>query len=486
MPSFDVVIRGGTVASAAKVFSADVGISGGLIAEIGQNLAPAALEIDAREKLVLPGGVDTHAHIQQLSPSGLMTADDFRSATTAAAFGGTTTVLSFAAQHAGMDLAKVVSDYHAIAEQGAIIDYGFHMIIVDPTEITLKQIPALVRTGHASIKVYMTYDRLRVNDEKLLDVLLVARESGALVCVHAENHGLISWLSRRLLDRGYTSPKFHTVAHARAAEAEAIYRLITFSEFLDQPVMIFHVSTAEGAALIRDARRRGVKVFAETCPQYLFLTAADVDQTGIEGVKRIFSPPPRTASDQEALWNALALGDLQVVSSDHAPYSLDEAGKLKHGLNADFKQIASGMPGIETRMCLMFDAMVSKGKLGLSAFVNLMSTQPAKIYGLYPRKGAIEVGADGDIAVWNPQHETTLSVSLTHDRTGYSPYEGRMVRGWPEVVMRRGQLLVSNGKLAAEPGKGVFLARQAGEAAKPSGHSSPEFDPSLNFGAVLY
>lgn len=486
MRSFDAVIRGGTVATASDIFPCDVGISDGLIAAIGQNLSRAALEVDARDKFVLPGGVDSHAHIEQLSSAGLMTADDFRSATIAAAFGGTTTVLSFAAQHVGMDLARVVSDYHAAAERGAIIDYGFHMIVADPTEATLKQIPELVRSGHASIKVFMTYDRLRLDDERMLDVLLVARQCGAFVCVHAENHGMISWLSRRLLERGYTSPKYHNVAHARAAEAEAFHRLIAMAELVDQPIMIFHVSTAEGAAIIREARQRGVKVFGETCPQYLFLTAADVDKPGIEGAKWVFSPPPRSAADQEALWNAFALGHLQVISSDHAPYAFDPSGKLKYGPNANFKQIASGLPGIGTRMPLMFDAMVAKGKLDLAAFVNLTATQPAKLYGLYPRKGSIAVGADADVVVWNPRRETTLSASFAHDRTGYSPYEGRQVLGWPEVVLRRGQIVIFDGKLAAEPGKGVFLPRQGGEAAKPSGKSSPEFDPARNFGAELY
>lgn len=486
MRSFDVVIRGGAIASASDVFMADVGVSDGLIAAVGENLPPAAVEIDARNRFVVPGGVDSHAHIEQLSSAGLMTADDFRSATIAAAFGGTTTVLSFAAQHVGMDLARVVGDYHAAAERGAIIDYGFHMIIADPTETTLKQIPELVQSGHASIKVFMTYDRLRLDDEKMLEVLLAARECGALVCVHAENHGMISWLSRRLLERGYTSPKYHNVAHARAAEAEAFHRLIAMAELVDQPIMIFHVSTAEGAAIIREARQRGVKVFGETCPQYLFLTAADVDKPGIEGAKWVFSPPPRTVADQEALWSAFALGHLQVISSDHAPYAFDPSGKLKYGSNANFKQIASGLPGIETRLLLMFDAMVSKGRLGLPAFVNLTATQPAKLFGLYPRKGSITVGADADVVVWNPQRETTLSASSAHDRTGYSPYEGRKVQGWPEVVLRRGQLIISDGELAVEPGRGAFLPRRGGEAAKPSGKSSPEFDPARNFGATLY
>ena len=212
----------------------------------------------------------------------------------------------------------------------------------------------------------MTYDRLRVEDEKLLDILAAARAAKALVCVHAENHGVISWMVKRLLEKGYTAPKYHAVSHARLSESEAFTRLIAFSELLDQPVMIFHVSSREGAAVIREARGRGVKIFAETCPQYLFLTADDLDRPGVEGAKWMCSPPTRTHDDQEALWRALELGDLQLISSDHAPYRFDETGKLRAGTNPNFKQIANGLPGLEARLPLLFDAMVSKGRLGLA------------------------------------------------------------------------------------------------------------------------
>ncbi|HXW24208.1 MAG TPA: dihydropyrimidinase, partial [Xanthobacteraceae bacterium] len=316
---YHLVIRGGTVATSRGAFAADVAIGGETIAAIGHGLGPGAREIDARGKLVLPGGVDPHAHIEQVSAAGILNADTFESATTSAAFGGTTSVISFAAQHIGMSLDKVVADYHAAAERGAVVDYAFHMIIADPTEQALKHdIPKLVRAGHATLKVFMTYDRIRVDDEQLLDVLAAAKENGAFVCVHAENHGMITWMVKRLVSRGYTAPKFHAVSHPRIGEAEAFNRLICFSSFLDQPVMIFHVSSAEGVEVITRARGQGLKVFAETCPQYLFLTAGDIDKPGLDGAKWICSPPMRTAADQEAIWGALARGDLQVVSSDHA------------------------------------------------------------------------------------------------------------------------------------------------------------------------
>jgi dihydropyrimidinase len=485
-PAYDLVIRNGRVATASDVFEADVAVTGEVIVAIGRNLPAGKREIDANGKLVLPGGVDSHAHIEQLSAAGIMNADTFESATTAAAFGGTTTVIPFAAQHVGMALPQVLEDYHALAKKGAVVDYAFHMIIADPTPETLRNdIPALIKQGHASLKIFMTYDRLKIDDEPLLDILVAARESGALLCAHAENHGIISWMVKRLLARGYTQPKYHAISHARFSEAEAFNRLIGMATLVDQPIMIFHVSTAEGAKVIRDARGEGLKVFAETCPQYLFLTAEDLDKPDAEGAKWMCSPPPRRAADQEALWQALELGDLQTISSDHAPYRFDETGKLRAGSNPNFKQVANGLPGLETRLPLLFDAMVSKGRLGLQKFVELTATAPAKIYNLHPRKGSIAIGADADIAIWDPQREVTLGDSMMHDLAGYTPYAGRILRGWPITVLSRGRVIVADGKRLAEPGSGRFLARTGGDAATPTGRLVADMDPARNFGAKL-
>jgi dihydropyrimidinase len=484
-PAYDIVIRNGRVATVSDVFEADVAIAGETVAAIGRGLPAGRREIEARGKLVLPGGVDSHAHIEQLSAAGIMNADTFETATTSAAFGGTTTVIPFAAQHVGMALPQVVADYHALAKKGAVIDYAFHMIIADPTPQTLNDIPDLVRQGHSSIKIFMTYDRLKIDDEPLLDILVAARESGALLCAHAENHGIITWMVKRLLARGYTQPKYHAISHARVSEAEAFNRLIGMAALIDQPIMIYHVSTAEGAKVIRGARGEGLKVFAETCPQYLFLTADDLDRPGADGAKWMCSPPPRRASDQEALWQALALGDLQTVSSDHAPYRFDETGKLRTGDNPSFKQVANGLPGLEVRLPLLFDAMVSKGRLGLEKFVDLTATAPAKIYNLHPRKGSIAIGADADIAIWDPEREVTLTDAMMHDLAGYTPYAGRKLRGWPVTVLSRGRVIVANGKCSAEPGSGRFLARAGGEAAKPTSRLVTDMDPARNFGATL-
>jgi dihydropyrimidinase len=487
MTNYDIVIRGGTVATATDTFEADVAIAGGLIAAIGRDLPKAPREIDAKGKLVLPGGVDGHAHIEQLSGMGVMNADNFESATGSAAMGGTTTVVCFAAQHKGTSLTKVVDDYHVLARKGAIIDYALHMILADPTATVLQEeLPPLVKSGHASIKLFMTYKHTAVDDEQLLDTLVAARENKALVCVHAENNGMISWMGRRLVERGYKAPKYHGPHHPRLCETEAIYRLAAFSELVDQPVIVYHVSTDEGARVIREARGRGVKMFGETCTQYLTLTVDDLDKPGIEGAKWVCSPPLRWKSDQEALWAALDRGDLQFISSDHAPYRFDETGKLRAGAEPPFKDIANGMPGLELRLPLLFDAIVSQRRGSVNRFVEWTSTAPARMYGLHPRKGTIAIGGDADICIWDRRRRTVISDATTHDNAKYTPYAGRTIVGWPVTVVRRGEIVADDGKLKASPGSGQFLPRQAGEAAVPTGRLSPEFDETRNFGARLY
>jgi dihydropyrimidinase len=474
------------VVTATDDFIADIGISGGVISALGRRLPAGVRDIDAGGKLVLPGGVDSHCHIEQMSGAGIMNADTFESATRSAALGGTTTVIPFAAQGKGLRLKTVVDDYMKLAAKGAVVDYTLHMIVADPTETALEEdIPALVAAGHASIKIFMTYDALKIEDEKLLDVLLAARRAGAMVCVHAENHGMIAWMGKRLVEKGYGAPKFHAVAHPRGSEAEAINRLAACAALIDQPVMVFHVSTAEGAAAVRQARGSGLKVYAETCPQYLFLTADDLDKPGLEGAKWVCSPPPRTHADQEALWLALQLGDLQTISSDHAPYAFDATGKLRAGPDADFKQIPNGIPGLQMRLPVLFDAMVAKGRLGLNKFVELTATAPARIYNIHDRKGSIAIGADADIVVWDPDRRVTLADEIVADNSKYTPYAGREVRGWPETVVRRGEMIVENAKVLAAAGSGRHLPRGGGEAAAPSGRIAAELDPITNFGAKV-
>jgi dihydropyrimidinase len=482
----DLVLRGGRIVTAGASFDADIAICGETVAAIGVGLPPGRNEIDVRGRLVTPGGVDPHCHIEQLAATGLRNADTFEAATRAALAGGTTTVIPFAAQHVGMSLAEVVADYHQRARRGAMADYAFHMILADPqTEVLERELPPLAREGHGSLKVFMTYDRLKVDDEQLLDVLWAARQLGLMVCVHAENHGMIRWMSRKLLEGGYTAPRYHVPSHPRSGEAEAISRLAAMSALVDQPVMVFHVSTREGAAAVHRARGEGVKLFAETCTQYLLLASEALDRPGIEGAMWICSPPLREADDIEALWWALETGTLQCVSSDHAPYRMDGTGKLARGPAPNFREIANGLPGIELRLPLLFDAMVSRGRLGPERFVELTATAPARIYDLAPKKGTIAPGSDADLVVWNPTKRVRIEQGPRHDNAGYTPYAGFEITGWPELVLRRGEVVAEEGRVLAEPGSGRFLPRGGGEAARPRGVPAPELDPARNFGARI-
>ncbi len=484
MPVFDTVIRNGTVITASERMRCDVGIRDGRIAALGEDLGDAARDIDASARLVLPGGVEGHCHIEQMSSFGVMNADDFYSATVSAVFGGTTTVIPFAAQAKGQSLRAAVEDYHARAKPKAVIDYGYHLIVSDPTPQVLGQeLPALIEDGFTSFKVYMTYDALRLDDYQMLDVLHTARRHGAFVMIHAENHDMIRWLSERLLDGGHAAPKFHAVSHSRAGEGEATRRAIDLSRLLDVPMLVVHVSTPEAMDAIRDAQTAGLKVHGETCPQYLFLTADDLDRDGLEGAKFCCSPPPRDAAAQEAMWRGLRNGTFQVFSSDHAPYRFDDSGKLRAGPNATFKQIANGVPGIELRLPLLFSEGVGKGRIDIHRFVALTATDVARLYGLAPRKGSIAVGADADIAIWDPEREVTITHDLLHDNVGYTPYEGRTITGWPVTVLSRGRVAVEDGELKVERGSGEFLARARSDAARPLGRLEPEVDPARNFGA---
>jgi dihydropyrimidinase len=486
MSQYDLVIRNGTVVTATDISRCDVGIKNGRIVALADALENAGRSIDASGKLVLPGGIDSHCHIEQKSSSGIMCADDFYSGSVSAAFGGTTTIIPFAAQHHGQSLREVVKDYHDCAGPKAVIDYAFHLIISDPNEQVLGQeLPALIQDGYTSFKVYLTYDLLKLDDYQMLDVLALARREGAMVMVHAENHDVIKWLSNRLLQGGHRAPKFHAVAHARIAEGEATNRAIRLAELLDVPLLVVHVSAREAITAIRAAQTEGLKIYGETCPQYLFLTAQDLDRDGMDGAMFCCSPPPRDAENQEAVWQGLRNGTFQVFSSDHAPYRFDESGKLRAGANASFKDIANGLPGLELRLPLLFSEGVNKGRIDLHQFVALSATNAAKLYGLHPRKGSISVGADADIAIWDAGKEITVDYAMLHDNVGYTPYAGRTLTGWPVTVINRGRIVVDDGKLQVERGSGEFLPCALSQAAKPLGQSVSELDPLRNFGARI-
>ncbi len=472
MVAYDLIVKSGTVATAADTFRADVGVKDGRIVALADDIdADGARIIDARGKLVLPGGIDIHCHIAQMSSSGLETADDFESGTRSAACGGTTTIIPFAAQHRGQSLRQVVKDYHARAAGKAYVDYAFHLIVTDPTEQVLGQeLPALIEDGYTSFKIYMTYEALKLDDREVLEVLATARRHGAMVMVHAENHDVIGWLTDNLLAAGQSAPRYHAVAHAAAAESEATHRAIALSEIVGLPILIVHVSAREAIDEIARARARGLPVFGETCPHYLFLTADDLDRPGFEGAKFMCSPPPRDAANQEHVWRGLQTGVLDVFSSDHAPYRYTGAhGKAAAGADAPFDRVANGVPGLEVRMPLLFSEGVRRGRLDLETFVDLTATRAAKLYGLYPRKGTIAVGADADIAVWDPEREVVVSHDMLHDAMDYTPYEGRKVTGWPVVTLSRGEVVWDGADVTGAPGRGRFLRCDKPASAKPYG-----------------
>ena len=485
MSEFDLVIRGGRVATASDAFEADIGVKNGTVVALGMGLGSGDDEIDATGKWVLPGGVEAHCHIEQESSMGLMTADDYKSGSISAAFGGNTTIVPFAAQHRGQSLREVVDIYHERAAPKSVIDYAFHLIVSDPTEQVLGQeLPALIMDGYTSFKVYMTYDLLKIDDRQFLDILTTARRYGAMTMVHAENNDVITWMSERLLAGGYHAPKYHAISHPRIAEGEASSRAIQLARLVDTPLLIVHVSTGEAAETILRARGQGLKIYGETCPQYLFLTADDLDRDGMDGAKYCCSPPPRDAADQEAIWLGLRNGTFQVFSSDHAPYRFDETGKLHAGPNPSFKKIGNGVPGIELRMPLLFSEGVNKGRIDIHQFVALTSTNAAKIYGLHPRKGTIAIGADADLAIWDADKAVTVNYDMLHDNVGYTPYEGMELKGWPVTVINRGRKVVEDGELLVQPGSGDYLRREPGHAAaRPTGSLVTEVDSGKNFGA---
>ncbi|MBK5925941.1 dihydropyrimidinase [Rhodobaculum claviforme] len=483
--SFDLVIRGGTVATAADRFSADIGITGGRIAALGHDLAGAD-EIDATGKLVLPGGIEAHCHIAQESASGGMTADDYRTGSISAAFGGNASFVPFAAQHRGMGVTETLDLYDSRAQGASVIDYGYHLIIADATDAVLREeLPAAFARGVTSFKVFMTYDRMKIDDRQFLEILSVARAHGALTMVHAENSGLIGWMTDRLMAGGHSAPRYHAISHPAAAEAEAIHRAVTFARFLDAPLMIVHVSTPEGADIIARARLEGARVFAETCPQYLFLTRDDLDRPGMEGAKFMCSPPPRDAESAAHIWRHLAVGTFSLFSSDHAPYRFDTSGKLAGGPEAPFNTIANGMPGLAVRLPLLFSEGVRTGRISLEQFVALSSANAARIYGMAPAKGSITVGADADIAIWDPQETRTVRLEDQHDAMDYTPYEGMELTGWPVTVLSRGDRVIDGGRLVAEPGRGRYIARARPDLGAAAPRPPAELDPARAFGADL-
>jgi dihydropyrimidinase len=466
---YDLAIRGGTVVTASDTVRADVAIRGGKIVAVAARVEGAAREIDASGLLVLPGGIDSHVHIAQPSAPGVVMADDFASATASAAAGGNTCVMPFAMQIKGRGLRECVEEYRAKAVGECFVDTAFHLIISDPTDAVLGQeLPALVKDGYTSFKVFMTYDDLVLSDRQLLEVFDVARREGALVMVHAEGYDSIKFMTERLERAGKTAPYFHAVSRPETVEREAAHRAISHAELLDVPIMIVHVSGREAMEQIRWAQNRGLKIYAETCPQYITLTAEDLEAVDMSGAKYVCSPPPRDAESQKAIWEGIEGGVFATFSSDHCPFRYDSAeGKLNPKGRSSFRWVPNGIPGVETRLPILFSEGVSKGRITLQQFVALTATNHAKIYGLYPRKGSIAPGFDADIALWDPNRRETITQSKLHHGSDYTPWEGFEVTGWPIMTIVRGEVVAEDGRIVGPKGDGELLDRALSPYARP-------------------
>lgn len=459
MDAFDLVIRNARVATAADVFHSDIGVSGGQIAALANQLDGGREMIDAEGRTVTPGGVDGHIHLEQRLPDGAEIADDFFTGTRSAACGGTTTIIPFAFQSPGESLRSVLAAYRESAAGRCFVDYAFHAILTDPTPQVLNQeLPSLVIDGYTSYKLYMSYPGLRLTDRQVLDVLAAMRREQAITMIHAENTDFVEWLTDHLVDSGLTTPRNHTRAHPIISDREATHRALSMSELIGAPIVLVHISGREVVEQLDWARARGLTVFAETCPQYLVLTEDDYGDHGdFNGVKLICTPPPRTADDQVALWDAMARNSIDIVSSDHSPFRYaDNKGKKIHGSKAGFHKIPNGIPGVETRLPILYAEGVLKGRIDLNQFVRLSATNAAKIYGLYPRKGTIAVGSDADLVLWGSDPVTVTNAMLHHD-CDYTPYEGMRLAAWPTLVLSRGRPVYRDGELCAEAGHGEFV-----------------------------
>jgi dihydropyrimidinase len=454
------LVKNGTVVTAGDRYDADVLIEDGRITTIGQGLStPAETVIDARGKLVMPGGIDVHTHLD-MPFGGTTSADDFESGTIAAAHGGTTTIIDFAIQSYGEGLYPAFEGWMKKAEGRSVIDYAFHMIVRELTDQVSIEMDRMVKTeGVTSFKLFMAYPGVfMVDDATIFKAMLKTRENGGLICMHAENGGVIDTLVKEALRKGQTAPKYHALTRPTRAEGEATGRAIALAEMAGVPLYIVHLSCSDALEKVKQARDMGLPAYAETCPQYLFLSYEDYEKPGFEGSKFVMSPPLREKWNQVALWKGLAGNDLQVVSTDHCPFCMNEK-KLGEG---DFSKIPNGAPGIETRLMLLWDGGVRTSRIDVHRFVEIVSTNPAKMFGLWPRKGTVAVGSDGDLIVFDPERETTISAKTHHMKVDYNPYEGRKVTGGPAVVLSRGEVLVDDGKFVGKKGRGRFVKREAG------------------------
>jgi dihydropyrimidinase len=454
------LIRNGTVVTAKETRNADILIEGERIKEIAPGIpANAATNIiDAAGMLLFPGGIDVHTHLD-MPFGGTTSSDDFETGTKAAAFGGTTTLIDFAIQPKGTRMRDALDTWWGKAEKRASVDYGLHMIVTDLGECGLDDMDDMVREGVASFKLFMAYPGvLMVDDATIFQALGRTAKNGALICLHAENGGIIDVIVKRAIAEGKTAPIYHGLTRPVAAEAEAVHRAIAMSEISGAPVYIVHLSSEEALNEVRAARDRGVPIFAETCPQYLLLSIDDLARPNFEGAKYVFTPPLREKQNQPKLWDGLKHDHLQVVSTDHCPFCFEDQKILGKD---DFTKIPNGGPGVENRLQLLYHHGVNEGKLSVNRFVELVSTTPARLFGLYPRKGELAPGSDADIVIWDPNAMIEISAKTHHMRVDYSMFEGFRVKGNARTVLSRGEVIVDKCEFLGRTGRGAFLKRAA-------------------------
>jgi len=459
------LIQGGTVVTAIDQMEADVLVDGGVVVALlgrGHSVQPDEV-IDATGKLVLPGGIDVHTHME-LPFGGTFAADTFETGTRAAAWGGTTTIIDFAVQTKGESAMEGWEKWMAKARGNCAIDYGFHMITGDINDQTLKEMELLVREGVTSFKMFMAYPGVFYSDDgQILRAMQKAAEDGATICMHAENGIAIDVLVAQALDRGETDPIHHGLVRRSILEGEATHRAIRLAEVAGVQLYIVHLSAKEALDEVIEARDRGLNVYAETCPQYLFLSLDDLGN-GFDGAKYVCSPPLRdhAAGHQDRLWQGLRTNDLQIVSTDHCPFCMGDHhtfGTQKQLGRGDFSKIPNGMPGVEPRMSLLYNGGVLEGRISLNRFVEITATTPAKMFGMYPKKGTIAVGSDADIVVLDPQGKHVISVDTHHMDVDYSAYEGWEMTGKIETVLSKGKVIIADDRYHGSPGDGEYIPR---------------------------
>jgi dihydropyrimidinase len=456
---FDTLIRNGTIVTATDTYAADVGVNAGKISAIAAQLPieNAGRVIDAAGRLVMPGGIDVHTHLD-MPFGGTTSADDFETGTIAAAFGGTTTLIDFAIQYKGQTLRQAFDTWMKKAHDKAVTDYAFHCIITDLGAAQLEEMGQLIREGVTSFKLFMAYPGVfMLDDATIFRAMSQAAKYAGLICMHAENGGAIDVIVQKALAEGKRAPKYHALTRPTTAEAEATSRAIALAEMAGAPVYIVHLSCNDALEKVREARDRGLPVYAETCPQYLYLSLENFDVPGFEGAKYVFTPPLREKWHQEKLWQGLALDTLQVVSTDHCPFCFKEQKELGKD---DFTKIPNGGPGIEHRLSLIYTGGVHAKRFSANRFVELVSTAPAKLFGLYPRKGTIAVGSDADLVIFDPDEQQVISAKTHHMRVDYSMFEGIQITGVPKTVLSRGLTVIDSGKFVGRPGAGQFVRRQ--------------------------